>query len=168
MAWLDLHEDRTFQFIRNIAMSYAPEGVWACENGVLTLTVSEEETCRFTLEEGGEALRFEAGMGAEEGTIFRYIGPVPARWAWETVISPSEEGVAEFLAAAGTDVMNTGYENDACHNVTPAEVSAVWIDRFQIFKFENPARPICYMKAPSIRSAHGSAVSASRMRRLRI
>ena len=23
-----------------------------------------------------------------------------------------------------------------CHNVTPAEVSAVWIDRFQIFKFE--------------------------------
>lgn len=136
MAWLDLHEDRTFQFIRNIAMSYAPEGVWACENGVLTLTVSEEETCRFTLEEGGEALRFEAGMGAEEGTIFRYIGPVPARWAWETVISPSEEGVAEFLAAAGTDVMNTGYENDACHNVTPAEVSAVWIDRFQIFKFE--------------------------------
>lgn len=67
MAWLDLHEDRTFQFIRNMAMSYAPEGVWACENGVLTLTVSEEETCRFTLEEGGEALRFEAGMGAEEG-----------------------------------------------------------------------------------------------------
>lgn len=137
MAWLDLYEDGTFQFTRNIAMSYVPGGTWACENGVLTLTVSEKESYRFHAEEGGEVLRFEEGAVIDADTAFYYSGAIPASWQWDTVIFPSEEGVAEFLAAVGSEVLNTGYENDVCHNVTPADVAAVWFDRFRIFKFES-------------------------------
>lgn len=76
-----------------------------------------------------------AGSVAAHGSRFVYQGAVPQSWAWDTLVRPSEEGVAEFLAAAGSEATDTGYENDVCYNVTPAHVVSAE-NEFRIFKFD--------------------------------
>lgn len=76
-----------------------------------------------------------AGSVAAHGSRFVYQGAIPQSWAWDTLVRPSEEGVAEFLAAAGSEATDTGYESDVCYNVTPAHVVSAE-NEFQIFKFD--------------------------------
>ena len=137
-SWVALHEDGTFVWVTDITISYAPHGTWSSMEDALVLLVGEE-AYHFTVEPDGSAIRLEqdaAGSVAAHGSRFVYQGAVPQSWGWETYITSSEEGVEEFLTAAGSDVTNTGYENDVCYNVTPWHISEVWFDRFRIFKYD--------------------------------
>lgn len=136
-AWVDLREDGTFEWTLHIAMSYRPYGTWSSMEDALVLLVGEE-AYHFTIEPDGGAIRLEqdaAGSVAAHGSRFVYQGAVPQSWAWDTLVRPSEEGVAEFLAAAGSEATDTGYESDVCYNVTPAHVVSAE-NEFQIFKFD--------------------------------
>ncbi len=132
-AWLDLNADGTFVFALHSGENGQPSGAWEYEDGSLVLYAGED-TYRFTVALDGETLYFAAESGTEKGKAFRYCGNTTQLLQWEKEMYPSEDGVAGFLTLAAEHGISTGYEGDACYNVTPAWIAEA-TDDYAIFKY---------------------------------
>ena len=132
-AWLDLNADGTFVFAVHSGENHQPSGAWEYEDGSLVLYAGED-TYRFTVALDGETLYFATESGTEKGKAFRYCGNTTQLLQWKKEMYPSEDGVAGFLTLAAEHGISTGYEGDACYNVTPAWIAEA-TDDYAIFKY---------------------------------
>jgi len=75
LAWVTLHDDDTFIFVRNIAASYAPIGTYSIKKDKLTLSVSDDENYTFLVKDGQIVFdsSLPSGMAmVDKGTVFKY------------------------------------------------------------------------------------------------
>jgi len=75
LAWVILHDDDTFIFVRNIAASYAPVGTYSFEKDKLILSVSDDENYTFLITYGQIVFDncLPSGMAmVDKGTVFKF------------------------------------------------------------------------------------------------
>lgn len=77
-AWVLIEKDSQFEFNRNLATSYRPQGSYTVKDGIVTLQAAASETYVFELKEG--KLIFQEGEMAagflKKGDVFA-LSPAP-------------------------------------------------------------------------------------------